>query len=259
MYLILKKNWCALALILIIPDSLAHADLGDLYKTPILVYHHIKILPKDASLRLRRWTISPNKFDAQMDWIASHGFHTITMNQLFTHIKKGLALPSKPLAITFDDGLKDHYVEAFPILLKHHFVATFFIITDSVGHSAYVNWDQIRQMSAAGMDIQAHTITHPDLSTISHQEARHEIYDSKIILEKHLKKPITVLAYPYGCYNEDVMALSKAAGYEGAVSVSGINRGYLFRADQSYSLVRYAIEGGESLDYLAHTKGFDSK
>lgn len=139
---------------------------------------------------------------------------------------------------------------------KHDFVATFFIITDSVGHSAFMNWDQILQMSAAGMDIEGHTITHPKLPAVSHDQAEHEIADSKKILEHHLNKPVTVLAYPYGSYNEDVIDITKAAGYEGAATISGLNDGYLFRADQSYTLDRYAIEGGENLEDLAHAKGF---
>lgn len=112
-------------------------------------------------------------------------------------------------------------------------------------------------MSAAGMDIQAHTLTHPKLSTLSHEQAEYEIRGSKKILERHLNKPVTVLAYPYGSYNEDVIAITKSAGYEGAVTVSGWNDGYLYRADRSYTLVRYAIEGGDNLDCIAHIKGFE--
>ena len=122
-----------------------------------------------------------------------------------------------------------------------------------------MNWKQILEMSDAGMDIEAHTLTHPDLSTLSHEQAAYEIAGSKRILERHLKKPVTVLAYPYGCYNDDTIAITKAAGFEGAARVSGINDGYLYRADQSYTLERFAIEGNENLDYLAHIKGFDSK
>ncbi len=227
--------------------------------TPILLYHHVNVLPAHMSKAMRRWSLSPQKFEAQMDWVAAHGFHTITMEQLIRHLKHGLALPPKPIVLSFDDGWKDHYSVVFPILKKHDFVGTFFIITDSVGHSAFMNWKQILRMSAAGMDIQAHTLTHPRLSTLPHEEAQHEIVESKRILEKHLNKPVTVLAYPYGCYNDDVIAIAKAAGFEGAATVSGLNGGYLFRADQSYTLERYAIEGGDNLEYIAHIKGFDSK
>jgi peptidoglycan/xylan/chitin deacetylase (PgdA/CDA1 family) len=226
---------------------------------PILLYHHVRVLPANASWALRRWTLSPKKFEAQMNWVAAQGFHTISMEDLIDHLKHGGLLPPKPMVLSFDDGLKEHYSVVFPILKKYKFVATFFIITDSVGHSAFMNWGQILQMSADGMDIQVHTSTHPDLSVLSHEEAYQEIVGSKRALEKHLNKPVRILAYPYGYYNEDVIAIAKAAGLEGAATVSGVNDGYLFRADRSYTLERYAIEGNENLEYLAHAKGFGPK
>ena len=236
--------------------ALCTSASGRVIDTPILVYHHIHELPANASAPMRRWTVLPEVFEAHMDWVASQGYHTITMEQLIGHLKHGLGLPSKPIVLSFDDGWKDHYNVAFPILKKHGFTATFFIITDSVGHSAYMNWAQILEMSAAGMDMQAHTVTHPKLPSISHEQAQYEIVGSKKALEYHLKKPVTVLAYPYGSYDDDVIAITKDAGFEGAATISGLNGGYLFRADQSYTLDRYAIEGGEDLEYLAHAKGF---
>ena len=98
-----------------------------------------------------------------------------------------------------------------------------------------MDWQQILQMSAAGMDIQAHTVTHPKLTTLSRSEVWYEIVDSKKVLEEHLKKPVTILAYPDGSYNDNVIAITKAAGLEGAVTISGQNDGYISRADQSYT------------------------
>ena len=245
--------------ILIISMVFGGSVHGYQMRTPILLYHHVNVLPAHMSKAMRRWSMSPDQFKAQLDWVSTHGFHTITMEELIGHLKHRLALPYKPIVLSFDDGLKEHYSVVYPILKEHHFVATFFIITGSVGHSAFMDWKQIRQMSADGMDIEAHTLTHPDLAILPYQQAQDEIVGSKRILERHLNKSVTVLAYPYGCYNEDVVAITRAAGYEGAVSVSGINDGYLFRADESFTLQRYAIEGGEDLGYLAHLKGFDSK
>src|SRR5438128_1572619 len=115
-------------------------------KVPILLYHHLQNLLPTASPLLRVWTISPQKLDSQVDWLAEHGFHTITMAQLVAHLKHQQPLPPKPIVLTFDDGWRDHYEVAFPILKKYKSIATFFIITDSVGHSAYMNWGQIQQM-----------------------------------------------------------------------------------------------------------------
>ena len=226
---------------------------------PILIYHHIEDAPRTASRAQRRWFISPKKFESQMDWVAAHGFYPITMEQLIAHLKHGQILPSKPIVLTFDDGWKDHYSVVFLILKEHHFVGTFFVITDSVEHSAYMTWEQLRVMSAAGMDIQSHTVTHSRLSTLPLAKARYEIIESKKVIEERLHRPVVVLAYPFGSYDDDVIAITKAAGLEGAATVSGLNGGYLLRADRSYTLDRYAVENDDDIDSIARLKGFDPK
>lgn len=226
----------------------AHASV------PILLYHHIAQLPANATPEQRRWTITPEKFDAQMQWVTEHGFHPVTMAQLTAHLKHGQALPNRPIVITFDDGWKDQYEAALPILKKHDFPATFFIITDSVGHSAYMNWGQVLQMSEEGMDIEPHSLTHQRLSILPVEQARKEIDDSKSILEQHLHKRAVVFAYPFGSYGDKVINLVKDAGFESAVTVSGLNGGYLLRADQTYTFSRYAIEGGDDLDNIAQLR-----
>ena len=146
-------------------------------------------------------------------------------------------------------ALKDHYTVAYPVLKKHHFIGTIFYHNRrGCAFPLPCEMDADPEVSANGMDIEAHTLTHPNLASVPHAQAVHEGTDSKGFLEEHLNKKIAVLAYPYGRYTEDVIAVTKQAGYEGAVSVC-FNDGYLYRADQSFTLPRYAIEGGESLDY----------
>ena len=214
---------------------------------PILLYHHVASLHSGASKAQKRWTISPERFDGQMRWLAGHGFHPVTMAQLSAHLKRGQPLPFKPIAISFDDGWKDQYSTAYPILKKYSFLGTFFINTDSVGHSAYMNWDQVREMSASGMDIESHSCTHPRLLSLSPDQAWQEINDSKKALESRLHKPVTVFSYPYGSYSDKIISMVKDAGFEAAVTVDGVNDGYLLRADRSYTLPRYVV--GERDDF----------
>ncbi len=223
----------------------------------ILLYHHIGDLPDTASPSQKRWTLSLKEFQRQMEWIAARGFRPVTMAQLVAHLKHGQPLPPSPIVLTFDDGWKEHYSEAFPVLKQYGFPATFFIITDSVGHSAYMNWEQVQEMSAAGMDMQSHSRTHQKLTDLPREDSRREIIESKKSLENRLNKTAVVFSYPYGSYNEAVIAMVKEAGFEAAASVSGLNGGYLFRKDQSYSLVRYAIEGDTVLEELAGLKSLN--
>jgi uncharacterized lipoprotein YddW (UPF0748 family) len=223
-------------------------------RVPILLYHHIAQLPDNASPAQKRWTLTPEQFDDQIRWIVKHGFHPVTMAELSGHLKDGLPLPLKPIVISFDDGWKDQYNNAFPILKKYNFKATFFIITDSVGHSAYMNWDEVLKISDSAMDIELHSHTHARLPALSVKEAWQEIDDSKKILENHLKKPVSVFAYPYGHYDDEIISLVKDAGFDAAVTLSGLNNGYLFRADQSYTMSRYAVEGSDKLEYVSQLK-----
>jgi peptidoglycan/xylan/chitin deacetylase (PgdA/CDA1 family) len=225
-------------------------------QVPILLYHHIEDLSSNASASKRRWTITPKDFQAQMDWIEAQGYHAVTIEQLMAYQKRGKTLPAQPIVLTFDDGWKDHYLTVLPILKQHHFVATFFVIAGSVGNSAYMDWQQVQGLASEGMDVQSHTMTHPRLSTLSQSKAHYEIFESKKVLEKKLNKAVTVLAYPFGSYDDDVIAITKAAGYEGAATVSGLNGGYLWRSDRTYTLDRYAVENGDSLAAIMRMKRF---
>ena len=222
----------------------------------ILLYHHIEDAPATITAAQHRWYVSPQKFAAQMDWLAAQGFHPITMTELIAHKKNNDALPSNPIVITFDDGWKDNYSVVLPILKKHAFMATFFVITVSIGHSAYMDWEEVQTLSAAGMDVEPHSDTHPMLTRLSHKEARREIVDSKSILESRLNKQTSVFAYPYGDYNNAVISMVKDAGFEAAVAVSGMKKAYVSRTDPLYTLMRYAVEDGDGLEDVARLKGF---
>ena len=233
--------------------SIADQRPRETAQVPILLYHHIQELPADASDALRRWSLTPEQFAEHIRWIDEQGFSVINMAQLNDHLQHGTPLPKRPLILTFDDGWKDHYTVVFPLLDKYHFTATFFITTESVGHSAFVAWEDLQKMEAAGMDIQSHSVTHPHLTRLKDAEAIDEIKESKKELESHLKKPLTVFAYPFGNYSDKIIAMVKAAGYESATIVNGSNVGYLYRADRTYTLGRIAIEGDMILENIAQS------
>ncbi len=219
---------------------------------PILIYHHIQKISGAPGSPLHRWSISPENFEKQIAWIARQGFHPITMRQLTDHLKQKTPLPPNPIVLSFDDGWKDHYEIVFPLLKKHGFVATFFITTDSVGHSSFVSWKQLEEMSEAGMDIQPHSLTHPHLDWLGQKDAWREIIESKKAIEKHLKKPATIFAYPFGGYNSAVIQMVKRAGFESAVTVSGLNHGFVQSPNNAiYTLPRFAITGDDSIEDIA--------
>ena len=219
--------------------------LGKPAIVPILMYHHIQVLASDATELQLTWTVSPQNFDAQMALLARRGFHTITMGQLVAHLKNGQPLPAKPIIVSFDDGWEEQYASAFPILKKHQLIGTFFVYTQPIDHGQFMTWTQLKEMSAAGMDIQAHTLTHPHLRTLAPDEAMKEIADSKSIIEKHLGKPVVAFDYPFGEYNASILDMVKRAGYESAVTLAA---GYNQRVDDLFTLHRIRVSYQDALE-----------
>ena len=221
---------------------------GQSANIPILMYHNLKELPHTASELERTWTVAPQNFEKQIAWLAEKKFNAITMAQLVTHFKRNQPLPSKPIVISFDDGWIEQYTVALAILKKYNLSGTFFIYTNPIDRNRYLSWAQIKEMSAARMDIQAHTLTHPHLTALAPGEAQREIAESKRIIESKLNQPVVAFAYPFGEYNSATIEMLKRAGFESAVTLAS---GYRQRADELFTLHRIRVSYDDSLDDFA--------
>lgn len=219
-------------------------------EVPILMYHHFNDLPANASETLRTWTVSPEQFAAQLDYLQARGFHTITLKQLIDFFERGMPLPTQPIILTIDDGWIDAYTVAFPELRKRNMVGVFFVPTNyaAAGGKLLMNWDQVIEMHRAGMEIGGHTISHEDLTKANLAEARRQLVESKTILEEKIGAPVIALSYPYGAYNSRVIAETEAAGYQAAVILCC---GYQQRADILLTLPRIRISYEDTLDDFA--------
>ena len=168
-----------------------------------LMYHSVGPTIQAGSLPAQ-------KFEEQLAYLSKHRT-VISLKEMVQCRRAGRPLPANCAAITFDDGFEDNYTQALPILLRNGLSATIFVTTAFVDGSiditamwpAYrglrpLNWSQVLEMRAAGMDIGAHTATHPTLAGLSQPAAWKEIYDSKRYLEDRLQEPITLFAYPLG-------------------------------------------------------------
>jgi peptidoglycan/xylan/chitin deacetylase (PgdA/CDA1 family) len=202
------------------------------YSVPILMYHHIRPLPEHNQMA-RNLSVSPETFGRQLDYIKAHGYTPITFSQL----REGV-LPPKPVILTFDDGSDDAYTAAFPALKQRDMTGVFYVISGVVGHSDTVNWDQLREMQRTGMEIGAHTVSHPDLATASEKEQQHEIDDSIIDIQEHLGEPVISFAYPSGKSTPQTVELLKAAGITYSVTT---NPGVATNIDNPQLLPRQRI------------------
>lgn len=186
---------------------------------PILMYH--KINPYSASSLYRLW---PEDFEWQMQYLKDNGFHTVSINDVLDQFEKGKKLPDKPVVITLDDGYRDNYLYAYPILKKFGFTATFYITTDYVAEpgseGTFMTWDEIKDLDKAGMTIGCHTLDHCWLTRASWEEAWRQVGDSKGILEEQLGKKVDNFAYPYGALNKWVTEVVYDWGFRSAVTVN---------------------------------------
>lgn len=204
-------------------------------RVPVILYH--RIVPdgfKTGAIRSqddsRLYVRTESEFKKEMAYLADHGYTPISLYQLRDYLlaKDSKLLPGRPVAITFDDGSADWFEIVYPVLTRHNFTATFFLITDDasrrkyLGESIAATWNQIQQMATYKTDaarhlfhFESHTHTHRDLSdTLAEVSAdslqttlpvrdrlavvRHELAESmKVIEEKTGRKP-RFLALPYG-------------------------------------------------------------
>jgi hypothetical protein len=163
------------------------------------------------------------------------------------------------VVITIDDGYKTAKEIAWPILQRYGFPFTLYVYTHAISRlPSALTWDDIRQMSEAGVDIESHSVTHP-LLTHPHKPMikkdywswiDQELIESKKRLENKLHKPVTSLAYPYGGYDEQIVEHTRAAGYKTALTcddgdVSGftdpllLNRRLVFRQTSPKAFAHY--------------------
>jgi peptidoglycan/xylan/chitin deacetylase (PgdA/CDA1 family) len=174
---------------------------------PVLYYHSVK---ESADNEV---TISPEMLKTELKYIHDQGYITVTISELKAYILNDSPILDKSILITFDDGYMDNYYSAFPILKEFNMTATIFCITSELDGSYYLSKEAIREMSAYGIDIESHTVTHPRLNKMNYDKQLSELVDSKKTLEEITGKEINSIAYPFGDFNDDSVKAAKEAGY----------------------------------------------
>ncbi len=184
---------------------------------PILAYHQVGDIDD-------LYSIPTSQFEEQMAYLASNGYHTISLDDLFNFYDGQGKLPDKPVIITFDDGYEDNYLTALPILEKYNMSATVFIVPNLIATQDYLSWQQVTEMQRRHIEIGSHTMSHIAMDEISEEQQWREASESKRILEQHVDKPIRFFAYPFGQFTTITKQILQAAGYRGACAgMPGLN------------------------------------
>jgi peptidoglycan/xylan/chitin deacetylase (PgdA/CDA1 family) len=194
---------------------------------PIFMYHNIAQAPRD----LRRWRslyVSPGAFARQMWLLKRMGYIGLSMAHAMPYLRG--EKQGRIAVVTLDDGYVDNLESALPVLQRYGFSATCYVVTGSIGR--YNNWDadklgiqkplmtpaQIRAWHQGGMEIGAHTRSHPRLTQCNDAQLRDEIAGSKADLEDHLGAPVTQFCYPYGDMDDRVADVTRSVGYDAATT-----------------------------------------
>ncbi|MGW8319672.1 MAG: polysaccharide deacetylase family protein [Candidatus Promineifilaceae bacterium] len=189
-------------------------------KVPILMYHYISQPPEGADIYRQDLSVSPEAFRAQMQFLIDNGYTAIGLEDLSLAVVGKRVLPARPVIITVDDGYRDNYENAFPILRDLGLQATFFIATDFVdrNNQEYMSWAMIEEMAAAGMRFEPHSKSHVDLPGRSRAFLIWEILGSRDTLEAHLGGQPRYFAYPSGRYDDAAVQIVQELGFWGAVT-----------------------------------------
>jgi peptidoglycan/xylan/chitin deacetylase (PgdA/CDA1 family) len=225
---------------------------GPVTYVPILYYHYIRINPNPRDRVGFGLSTPPAMFAAQMQYLANHGFHVISLHDAVVAIKNHGGLPPRPVVLTFDDGYADFFTVAVPILQSHRFTATSFVISGRMGWGGFMTPSQVVAADASGFTIGAHTVDHVALAAQAPARATWEMKQSKLTLEELLGHPVVDFAYPYGSFNQYDMAQAKSLGFETAVSTMSST---VHSAGQLFLLSRMRIGGGLPLTYFAGVVG----
>ena len=214
----------------------------------VLFYHRVA---DDGDHHL---TCSYHAFARQIAWMKRH-CDVVSLEEAQRRIRRGDS-PRPCVSITFDDGYCDNCREAIPLLVREGIPCTYFVTLDNVlsgepfahdlaagRHFAPNNLEQLRAMAAAGVDIGAHTFSHPDLSQIDDDAILyHEVVEAGEELARRLHRPVRYFAFPFGQrqhLNRRAFAIARDAGYEAVCSGYG---GYNFPGDDPFEIQRIASD-----------------
>lgn len=216
------------------------------------MYHNIGRPP--ASAKLRSLYVRERAFARQMGLLSLLGFKGLSMSDAMPYLsgtKKG-----KVAVITFDDGYLDTLESALPILKRHDFTATCYAV--STFAEGYNYWDaanlgvskplmsagQLKQWADSGMELGAHSRTHPFMTKCTDEELQAETAGCKQDLERLVGAPVTQFCYPSGDYDERVARAVKAAGF---IASTTTRRGRATAGGDLFSLPRVLVAGHNPL------------
>ena len=209
------------------------------------MYHVVADPPSDAPYPALY--VSGKAFAGQMRWLARHGYHAVTLSAVHDHWRLGRRLPAHPIVVSFDDGYRSQFATAAPVLRRRRWPGVINLAVRNTTDFWGLPPARVRLLIAAGWEVAAHSLTHPDLTTVSAEQLRHEVAGSRAALRRMFHVPVDFFCYPAGRLDDRVVAAVQAAGYLGATTTA-----YgLARPADMFRLARVRVDRSDGVEGLA--------
>ena len=207
--------------------------LSPKYVVPILMYHRFGY--NESTL-----FVAPENFRRQMTYLRKRDYNVISLDRLVKGIRAGKTFKHNTVVITIDDGYKDNFTYAYPILEEYNFPATIFLVANHIGNSVdFINWEEVCAMCDDNISFGGHTKNHAYLPSIDTTKVLwEEIGGCKGFVENKIGKQVDYFCYPMGAFSEQVKTMVKKAGYKGACTT---NRGLAKLNQDVYELKRIKV------------------
>jgi peptidoglycan/xylan/chitin deacetylase (PgdA/CDA1 family) len=242
------------------PTSPAYAPTPDgvarQLNIPILMYHYLSTPPPDANIYRHDLSVPPELFAAHLDRLLAEGYTTVSLYQMIDALQQGTPLPEKPVVITFDDGYRDNYENAFPLLRERAMQATIFVVTDFMDEErpAYLTWEMAREMVQAGISIESHGRYHVSLAGKDDDYLVWQALGSLETIEYELGMRPRFVSYPAGEYDQRTIDIFQSAHYWAGLTTQ---QGATLDNQQPFELPRVRVRNTTTPDELIRLLSLD--
>jgi peptidoglycan/xylan/chitin deacetylase (PgdA/CDA1 family) len=183
---------------------------------PILMYHVVADPPPGAPYP--ELYVRAADFASQMRWLGRHGYQPVTLRDVWDHWHRGAPLPKRPIVVSFDDGYRSVAHVALPRMRERSWPGVLNLTVKNLRGRGGLSPRQVRRLISAGWEIDAHSLTHPDLTALDDRQLAHEVAGSRKELRRRFRLPVDFFCYPAGRFDARVIAAVRRAGYLGATT-----------------------------------------
>ncbi|MCD1144985.1 polysaccharide deacetylase family protein [Kocuria sp. LUK] len=233
------------------PNALGIGEKLSPQLIPVLLYHAVT---ENPGRLIAPFAVTPQVFEQHLGILREEQYTCVTFSQLLDSLAAGTVSP-RTAVITFDDGYKDFADNALPALQSHAYAATTYLTTGFLAGSKLhhkepgpadpmLDWAQLPELVASGIEIGAHSHSHPQMDTLTAAQLRRETYLPKALLEDALGVGVRSFAYPHGYNGPRVRRFTRDAGYDNA---AGVRNAFTHSNNDPFNVARLMLQSHHSL------------